>query len=63
MTDAQRIQRLERELQKIKSEVTDLRGSLQSAVDDLQNSVQLVFKHVRVPKRAFTNPNGGFGFD
>ncbi len=62
MTDTQRIQKLERELQEAQSELADLkravvqlsrsaarRSSVQEAVDDLQNSVQLIFKNVRVP--------------
>jgi hypothetical protein len=62
MTDAQRIENLEREFRAVKAELADLkiaianatrisakRGSVQEAVDDLQNSVQLIFKHVHVP--------------
>jgi predicted nucleic acid-binding Zn-ribbon protein len=62
MTDQQRISALERELQGVQSELADLklaiskltsrsasRESVQDAVDDLQNSVQLIFKHIRVP--------------
>jgi predicted nucleic acid-binding Zn-ribbon protein len=49
MTDAQKIQRLERELQNVKSELAHLKDSVQDAVDDLQNSVQLIFAHVHVP--------------
>lgn len=62
MTDTQRILRLESELHSTKAELEQLKltvtqlkhayarkDSVQDAVDDLQNSVQLIFKHVHVP--------------
>gem|GEM_PF-3832593 len=63
MTDTQRIQKLERELQDIQSELADLKlaitklsrsadtrkESIQYAVDDLKQSVQLIFKNVQIP--------------
>lgn len=55
MNDTERIERLEREVQSLKLAIRQLkssaaeRESVQDAVDDLQNSVQLIFKHVHVP--------------
>ena len=56
MTDAERIHRLERQVLELQQEIVQLaqqadarRKSIQAAVDDLQNSIQLIFKHVKVP--------------
>lgn len=63
MNDSQRIQMLEEQLADIQTELANLslavselsrsadtrRESIQSAVDDLQNSVQLIFGLVHVP--------------
>jgi uncharacterized protein YoxC len=62
MSDAEKIQQLEREVARLSSAVMELsrsaatrRDSIQGAVDDLQNSVQLIFKHVHVPNITY-NP-------
>jgi len=62
MTDTKRIEKLEKEVRELQDELETLQTSItrlsrlaarregvQDAVDDLQNSIQLIFKHVRVP--------------